>query len=575
MKMLLVHPEDSVGAGPWTETNWNLIVDLGWSGRHSYSLLAKRFGCRVLGIYDLLDHEQHRCQLRELLVVGLDQLVDSESIDWWDAFSCSVYQQLEQFMLFSILADQVPEHAEILATRPHSATRALSILLKREVKCFLPERQNEVGVAARRYTKKAIALQPSQLIEIAFDKWDTDYRFRRILSHRRPILTTPVVLLPSAYVNVSRAQLAYAQMLPHRQFLLVVTRRSGRRLKLPANVELRSLAAYAPRRSTSTESEGIRLLGSWQELLDKRFVANRVLGLATKLGVLKEFGRFLMSGLRVRDAWREVIAKEPITAVLSGDEHNAFTRLPIELARARNILTVFCDHGALNMSFGIRRACSDIYLAAGDMARDYMVEWCGLATHKIVVGGPQKAQDPLPSRRENARDRIVFFSEAYELSSGRTHTLYSEMLPELCSLARESDRKVIVKLHPFESYRMRRAMIDKILSAKEKDLIEIREGPMTPDLFERAWFSITVESSVAVESTTNGVPCFLCAWFDGSWYDYAKQYAKYSAGYPLNSPQEVRQIPRLLGRVKITDAIRRSLETSISPEHLESVLFGM
>ena len=60
-------------------------------------------------------------------------------------------------------------------------------------------------------------------------------------------------------------------------------------------------------------------------------MANRVLGLATKLGVLKGFDRFLMSGLRVRDAWREVIAKEPITAVLSGDEHNAFTRLPIDM----------------------------------------------------------------------------------------------------------------------------------------------------------------------------------------------------------------------------------------------------
>ena len=97
---------------------------------------------------------------------------------------------------------------------------------------------------------------------------------------------------------------------------------------------------------------------------------------------------------------------------------------------------------------------------------------------------------------------------------------------------------------------------------------------MTPDLFERAWFSVTVESSVAVESTTNGVPCFLCSWFDGSWYDYGKQYAKYSAGHVLDSPQRIRQIPQLLERIEITAATRAALHTSITGEGLDSILFG-
>ncbi len=119
---------------------------------------------------------------------------------------------------------------------------------------------------------------------------------------------------------------------------------------------------------------------------------------------------------------------------------------------------------------------------------------------------------------------------------------------------------------------MRRALVDKVLSAEQRSLVELREGPMTPELFERAWFSLTVESSVAVESTINRVPCFLCSWFDPSWYDYGKQYAKYSAGYPLDSPQRIREIPQLLERIQITEAIRQSLQTSITPEHLESVL---
>ena len=102
----------------------------------------------------------------------------------------------------------------------------------------------------------------------------------------------------------------------------------------------------------------------------------------------------------------------------------------------------------------------------------------------------------------------------------------------------------------------------------------MRGGPITTDLFERAWCSLTVESSVAVESTANGVPCFLCSWFDASWYDYSKQYAKYHAGYPLDSPERIREIPQLLEQFQITEATRRGLQTPISAEHLESVLSG-
>jgi hypothetical protein len=579
MKILLVHPDDSVEVGAWAGTRWDLAVDLGWSGRHAYSRQTEQLGFRVSSIYDLLDHEQHRCRMREILALGLDQLLDSESVDWWDVFSAYPYQQLEQLMLLSALVEQIPEHAEIFATSPHLSLRALTLLLGREIKSFsvdypISERRTGFRARSRRYLKAAFALRPSQLTEIAFDKWDTDYRLRRHFAHPPKMSSTPAILLPSAYANVSRAQVAYARILPRRRFLLVVTRRNGRLQELPGNVELRSLASYAPRSLPSTDEERVQLLARWQEVQNDLFDSNHVLGLARKLRVFDGFASFLKLGLRVRDAWREVFVREPITAVLSADEYNPFTRLPILLARSRKLRTVFCDHGALNMSFGIRRACSDTYLMKGDMARDYSVGWCGLSPSKIVVGGPSEAHNSLPSSNRTERDWIVFYSEAYELSSARAQTFYAELLPELCLLARRMNRKVIVKLHPFESLRMRKVLVDRVLSPEQRSLVEMRVGPMTPDLFERAWFSLTVESSVAVESTANGVPCFLCSWFDASWYDYSKQYAKYFAGYPLDSPQRIREIPQLLEQFRITEATRRGLHTRISPEDLESVLSG-
>jgi|HubBroStandDraft_1064217.scaffolds.fasta_scaffold76256_3 hypothetical protein len=142
------------------------------------------------------------------------------------------------------------------------------------------------------------------------------------------------------------------------------------------------------------------------------------------------------------------------------------------------------------------------------------------------------------------------------------------------SRAARMDQKVIVKLHPFESRRVRQALVERVLSAEHRRLVEIRGGPMTPDLFARAWCSLAVESSVAVESTINGVPCFLCSWFDPSWYDYGKLYAKFPARAPIDAPQRDREIPQLLQRFEITAGVRERLETAISPEQLDSVLSG-
>jgi hypothetical protein len=576
MRILLVHPEDSVEAHARAGNRWDCVVDLGWSGRQVYSQLTEDLGFRVFSVRDFFDHELHRVRMRDVLAVGLEQVLDAEGLDWWDIFSAYPYQRLEQIVALSALAEQIPARSEIVATRADFDVEALAFLLNCEITALAEAKGIGIGQTSRRYLKAAATLRPSQLIEIAFDKWDTDYRLRRRFSRPSAKSLTPVVLLPSAYANVSRAQIAYARMLPHRRFLLVVTRNNGILSNLPSNVELRPLASYAPSSSSSNNDEHRGLMERWQKLLGSLFVGNVALRTAHKLNIFDGFSKFLKSGLRVRDAWREVLAREPITSVLSADENNCYTRMPILLARSKRLRTVFCDHGALNMSLGVRTACSDTYLMRNDMAQDYSAGFCHMATGKLMLGGPQQTNErPQPSHRTSApkRDCIVFYSEAYELSSGRTRTLYGELLPELCALAAQTGRQIIIKLHPFESYKARKAIVDEVLGAKQRQLVEFREGPMTSDLFERAWFSVTVESSVAVESTINGVPCFLCKWFDSSWYDYGKQYARFSAGNPLDSPQQIREIPKLLEQIQITEATRRGLQTAISPERLDSLLF--
>jgi len=569
MKILLLHPNDRVEDGPWQNIRWDWIVDLGWAGQAAYVQWAERFRCKAFSIRNVIDHKQYLSNLRELWKLDLGKWLDDEGVDWWDVFFPVLCSRIEEILPVSTLAGQIPPNAELAATRSHLLVQALSKLLHRDIKTFTTVRN---GFLAR-YGKVASTFHPLQIMEIAGDKWDLDYRFRRYISPTPKPSTQTSILLPSSYINVSRAEVAYARMLPQQHFLLVTTRRNGGLVDLPANVELRSLASYASAPFLpATEKEHDHLVDGWRESQPKFSEITDTFNLANELGLFDGFPAFLKKGLRVRDAWRSVLSREPIRAVLSGDENNALTRLPTLLARSRGIHTVVCEHGALNVGFALRPPVSAISLAQGEMGRDYWREFCGVRHGQIITGGAAVQSAPRP--QSNQRDWIVLFSEAYEANFGRTEDFYAEILPQLCLLANQTGRKVVIKLHPFESLRARTRIVRKSLPRDLQPLVELREGPLTPDFFDRAWFSLTVESSVAVECTLKGIPCFLCHWFDGSWYEYGAQFGKFSAGRILNSPEDISKIPELLEGFEIDPVVQQRLATQIRPEHLQAVLSG-
>ncbi len=572
MKVLLQHPDDDAEIGPWRDTQWNLIVDFGWSGRCYYQKLSQTLGCPVLNYQDFLGPEQHRNRLREILNSGLGNILDNEGIDWWDVFIPYSSPRLEDIMLMSALAEELKSGAEIKATRTSFLVKTLARLKNCKIESFLEGEPTGLAAGLRKYARAAFELRPFQLAEIAFDKWDADYRLRRFMGPRRVSAATATVLLPSSYSNVSRMQGSYARMLPDHRFLQIVTRKSGRIANLPDNVEVRPLASYAPVPfSRRTEKEYNLLVEVWQRFHNTTLADDRELNIARQLGVFASFRRFLRTGLRIRDAWLQVFQKEPISAVLSADENNPYTRLPVLIARKRNIPTTFCSHGALDMSLAVRTPCSDTYLARGEMARDYWVRWCGLPSVHVMVGAPPEVSRVRDSR---ARDSLVFFSEPYESESGRVDRIYKDILPQLCVLARQTGRHVVVKLHPFESLRARRKTIGRLLSTDQRSLIKVVEGPLTSELLERAWCGLTVTSSAAVDCALSGIPCFLCSWFDVSWFEYSRQFVRFAVARQLDSPHKILEIPRLLERFEPT-ATRQSLATPISSEQLEAILCGI
>jgi len=177
------------------------------------------------------------------------------------------------------------------------------------------------------------------------------------------------------------------------------------------------------------------------------------------------------------------------------------------------------------------------------MEWDYLISR-GVAEHRIEIAAPPPAQQ---FRLEpSSCDAIVFFSEPYEVFGGRAHGFYREILPPLAELARQHGKKLILKLHPYESRRERRRMAEGVLSSTQRGLLRVLDGPLQQNLLNRAWFGVTITSTAAVDCALSNIPIFLCRWLDFTYSGYSDQFIKFGAAKRLSSAEELANIPHVL-----------------------------
>ena len=516
-------------------------MDLGKSSAFTRTSWQERLSLPILQLDSLRGGTQDFDSIRKLLRTGRNHLVDASGLDWWDLISVFIYTELEEAVLLGRLAAQLDATTELYATRAGWPASGVAILMKRPLHtfpgAFRPSLVHHYSDVLRRFSL-------DQLAQIFLDKYDPRYRWRTRFAARRHGPKEPYVLLPSAYTNVSRMAAAYASMLPDESFLVVATRRSGSHFESTPNVACATLAAYAG--GPEPQAEFLEILGNWRNL-KRRLALLPEMDLLLRAGLLEKFPNHFRDGLAVRNAWQNVLSQEQVVAVMCGDDSNPFTRLPVLLARQQGIPTLDFHHGALDGRFHEGIVFRSFLLAKGEMERDYLLRICGLPAERVVLAGPpRQASTPAHERTKDERSQILFFLALYETGGWRSEEIYRELLPPLARLARKFGRKLVVKLHPFESRPERMALIAKVLPPAEATLLEVVEGPFSPQLVATAWFAVTVQSSTVIDCSLLGVPCFVCEWLNSSPYGYASQYARFGVGRILKSPKQLNEIPRMV-----------------------------
>ncbi|HEV2397049.1 MAG TPA: polysialyltransferase family glycosyltransferase [Candidatus Sulfotelmatobacter sp.] len=572
MKVLLLHPEISPVDGAWAKEHWDLIVDLGYAGSDTYAEWSARFKTRVFSLHEYAtDFESYRWA-GQLLDLGRGKLLDRTGLDWWEFLAAQHYQDLHVLYLCLRLKSEIAEsNLELAATAPHRLVRIIEQVLGQPAQCPLAWNRNALaGIAGKLRSAQNLGL--SQVTQIAFDKWDSHYRVRRRWAGSgRAELKQPTVLLPSAYSNVTRSALAYASQLPDCRFLLVTTRRSGNPSRAPVNVRLASLAAYVVPNSVARE-ESLELDRSWSSLLGTMTRDHKEFAYAAAAGVWDYFPSHLEQGLHLRHAWQELLDAEPITGVLCGDDLNFHTRLPLKLAQLAKLNTVYCSHGALDGGFLFKQPIADCYLVKGEMESEYLKRISNIPPERIVVAAPGPVADA--SRNQVLDDAVVFFSQPFEVDNGRSDAIYRDIVPRLLAVSERRGRKLVVKLHPFESRRGRQKLLNSILGRDLARNIEIIEGVPPEKVMSRAWCGITVDSSVAIECALRRIPFFLCGWLDFNGMGYLQQYARFGAAQVLGCPRDLDRIPELVAAYKPDPLILDRLWHQADSAELDQVMFG-
>lgn len=570
MRVLLIHPEDELQDGPWVSQLWDRVIDLGRAGASSYEHAAASFGCPVNTLDTFRDNFKEKQRVRELLAMGMDRLSDGFGLDWWELTSIMVHEQVETVFLLLLFVKTLGLRDEVHVSRPCFQADVLRRVPGVLVRTFSSAANRQVR-GVRHYLRVLNKFPMRQLVEIFWDKTDPGYQIRGLLGSRRVAFSDPVVLLPSAYVNVTHTALAYAGCIPDVSFLLVVTRRSGWIKSPPKNVSIEWLRSYASLRPASRKAESVDLLRRWDQLRNE-LQAIPEFRILTELGRFDDFRCRVAVGLEIRDAWRNVLDTVSVQAVICADDSNPFTHIPLLLAKARGLATIACHHGALDGRYMFKRSHADVLLAKGKMEKDYLVRLCGLSPETVELGAPIRPPNQKQKSGRDAKPFIVFFSEGYEVVGGRAREFYRDVLPSLGDLALAEGRQLIIKLHPTESLSERNRFVEEVLTRKQRQVTRVVGGPLQLELLDKAWLGVTVFSTVAVECAIRGIPCFLCSWLEAWPYGYVDQFTRFGVGIRLRHPSEIARIPTMLKNYGPSDEVRENCCTPIDAARLRTLL---
>jgi hypothetical protein len=221
MRVLLLHPDDDFD-GSWTRQHWDSVIDLGRAPKSFYGERSAELGCPVFSVFDLAIEVGDMQIWRHLFQPGMGRVVDGYGVDWWDVISVVLQSELQDVRLALRLAEMLSGCRTLAVSRPSAMAEALRQELGIPLQVVHRGLHRRVVQSVLRRGGAVTDLSFVQLRQVVYDKYDPHYRWRRKLagstaqSSKWEPESESVVLLPSAYSNVTKPHLVTREFCPSR-----------------------------------------------------------------------------------------------------------------------------------------------------------------------------------------------------------------------------------------------------------------------------------------------------------------------------------------------------------------------
>ena len=118
MKVLLIDPLDSADANSFARQRRDRIVDLGIGGKNTYIRWREQFNCSVTTLDSFRDGFDTFREVRNLLGLGCNRLMDEHGLDWWEILSILLTSEMETLLLLQRFVKTIGSGDEIYVSRP-------------------------------------------------------------------------------------------------------------------------------------------------------------------------------------------------------------------------------------------------------------------------------------------------------------------------------------------------------------------------------------------------------------------------------------------------------------------------
>jgi hypothetical protein len=220
---------------------------------------------------------------------------------------------------------------------------------------------------------------------------------------------------------------------------------------------------------------------------------------------------------RAFDKWIE--CERPAMLVVGNDAQEGYL---LQKARTAGLRTVLLQHGILGDFYQLTEHSADVLAVRGEFWREFVSEQS--SKRSVVLNCKSREQT---ARGTSGRD-LLFVTTDYNYHRAFHLEDLADILRECVRAAVESERTLVIRIHPRESSALYRQVVERLASEGFRTEVKFSQGPGLDDVISNSAVAVLYSSTVFLDCLRLGVPIVSFDWHHFAYKDQLKHHGVFA-----------------------------------------------